>query len=144
MGNQINVISPYLWNSMWVFDDEKKELDKEPFVAGADTMLDFLTEHKYDSCNLIFSKDPFKGHQHQISKSTSSELNWHGDPNIDGTDYEFVQSDLGIHDLWLCPALLKYFDTPPDNIYFKVDNLEKKGVGARVRNKIMSKFKNIF
>ncbi len=38
--NSINVIAPYKWHGMWVFDDERVGLDKEPFVAGADTMID--------------------------------------------------------------------------------------------------------
>ena len=37
MKNAIFVIKPYKWNGMWVFDDERVYLDKEPFVAGADT-----------------------------------------------------------------------------------------------------------
>ena len=40
MKNSIFVIRPYKWNGMWVFDDERVGLDKEPFVAGADTMID--------------------------------------------------------------------------------------------------------
>ena len=40
MKNSIFVIKPYKWNGMWVFDDERVGLDKEPFVAGADTMID--------------------------------------------------------------------------------------------------------
>ena len=35
MKNSIFVIKPYKWNGMWVFDDERVGLDKEPFVAGA-------------------------------------------------------------------------------------------------------------
>ena len=33
MKNAIFVIKPYKWNGMWVFDDERVGLDKEPFVA---------------------------------------------------------------------------------------------------------------
>ena len=39
MNNSIFVIRPYKSNGMWVFDDERVGLDKEPFVAGADTMI---------------------------------------------------------------------------------------------------------
>ena len=38
--NAINVISPYKYLGMWVFDDERVGLVQEPFVAGADTMID--------------------------------------------------------------------------------------------------------
>jgi hypothetical protein len=40
MKNSIFVIRPHKWNGMWVFDDERVGLDREPFVAGADTMID--------------------------------------------------------------------------------------------------------
>jgi hypothetical protein len=38
--NAINVISPYKHLGMWVFDDARVGLAQEPFVAGADTMID--------------------------------------------------------------------------------------------------------
>jgi hypothetical protein len=46
MKNAIFVIKPYKWNGMWVFDDERVGLDKEPFVAGADTMIDTAVQLK--------------------------------------------------------------------------------------------------
>ena len=46
MKNAIFVIKPYKWNGMWVFDDERVGLVKEPFVAGADTMIDTAVELK--------------------------------------------------------------------------------------------------
>ena len=38
--NAINVIAPYKHHGMWVFDDPRVGLVQEPFVAGADTMID--------------------------------------------------------------------------------------------------------
>jgi hypothetical protein len=38
--NAINVISPYKHIGMWVFDDARVGLMQEPFVAGADTLID--------------------------------------------------------------------------------------------------------
>src|SRR5271157_2647157 len=32
--NSIMVVKPYKWEGMWVFDDEKTGLVREPFVAG--------------------------------------------------------------------------------------------------------------
>jgi hypothetical protein len=40
--NAINVIAPYKWVGMWVFDDPRVGLEKEPFVAGADTMIEMI------------------------------------------------------------------------------------------------------
>ncbi len=38
--NAINVIAPYKYLGMWVFDDPRAGLVQEPFVSGADTMID--------------------------------------------------------------------------------------------------------
>ena len=38
--NNLNVIVPYKWEGMWVFDDPRVGLDKEPFVSGADKMIE--------------------------------------------------------------------------------------------------------
>jgi hypothetical protein len=40
--NAINLIVPYRYDGMWVFDDARVGLDKEPFVSGADTMIDLV------------------------------------------------------------------------------------------------------
>jgi len=45
MQNSIFVIKPYKWEGMWVFDDPKVGLVREPFVSGADTMIDVATAH---------------------------------------------------------------------------------------------------
>ena len=45
MKNSIFVIKPYKWEGMWVFDDPAVDLVREPFVAGADTMIDAATGH---------------------------------------------------------------------------------------------------
>jgi hypothetical protein len=38
--NAINVIAPYKHHDMWVFDDPRVGLNQEPFLAGADAMID--------------------------------------------------------------------------------------------------------
>ena len=45
MKNSIFVIKPYKWEGMWVFDDPTVGLVREPFVGGADTMIDVATAH---------------------------------------------------------------------------------------------------
>ena len=49
---------------MWVFDDERVGLDKEPFVAGADTMIDTAVHLKgipnaEAGFLMVFSAGPF-------------------------------------------------------------------------------------
>ena len=45
MKNSIFVIKPYKWEGLWVFDDPAVGLVKEPFVGGADTIIDVATAH---------------------------------------------------------------------------------------------------
>ena len=100
MSNAINVIHPYKYEGQWVFDDTSKELDKEPFVAGADTLIDIVTDHA-EKCHILFSQNKFPDALFRVDKV--KEYGPEG-----GTDYV---SQKFKHKLWLCPALLKYFDT---------------------------------
>lgn len=110
MGNFLQIIFPYQFECAWVFDDEDKELDKEPFVFGADTIIDQMVVDIPGAENgfkLLFSHAPFPGYQvHGEWIREEMEGNW------------YRVSDFGIEG-WLCPALLKYFDSPPENIYAK-------------------------
>ncbi len=40
--NSICAIHPYKYEGLWVFDDPHVGLVKEPFVAGADTIIDLM------------------------------------------------------------------------------------------------------
>ena len=44
--NSIMVVKPYKWEGMWVFDDEKTGLVREPFVAGVPEILEPLLEQQ--------------------------------------------------------------------------------------------------
>jgi hypothetical protein len=108
MTNQIMVIKPYRWEGMWVFDDERVGLHREPFVAGADTLIDVAVEQKglkdaHQGFLLLFSGDPFPG--------AEMELTWLRSQS-GGDVYQWNEMEG-----WLCPALLKYFRTPPEKIY---------------------------
>ena len=41
--NSVLVINPYKLNGVWVFDDEQKGLDQEPFVSGMGEIIDFMS-----------------------------------------------------------------------------------------------------
>jgi len=64
--NAINLIVPYRYEGMWVFDDARVGLDKEPFVSGADTMIDVLVNdipNAQKGFRLLFSATPFPGYE---------------------------------------------------------------------------------
>ena len=66
--NSLGVIAPYKYEGMWVFDDPAVGLVREPFVAGADLIIDRLVESIPDAAKgfrLIFSGAPFPGSHDQ-------------------------------------------------------------------------------
>ncbi|MGF7146457.1 hypothetical protein FHS96_000066 [Sphingomonas zeicaulis] len=109
--NVINIIAPYRYLDMWVFDDPRVGLQAEPFVGGADTMIDRVTAHipnAADGFVMIFSGTPFPDHQFR--------LEWRREENRGNVYYSEALDAEG----WLCPALLLYFDEKPPEIYVQV------------------------
>jgi hypothetical protein len=109
--NAIHVIAPYKHLGMWVFDDPRVGLVQEPFVAGADTMIDRVVADIPDAARgftLIFSVTPFPGHQ--------VRLDWLREG--DGGNWYYAEQ-LGMEG-WLCPALFRYFAEAPKQIYIQV------------------------
>jgi hypothetical protein len=120
MNNSIMVLCPYLHQGMWVFDDDSVGLVREPFVAGVPSILEALLrkegiEHPETGFRLIFSAIPFPGHQlcgQRLREEGGG--NWYGVKTPDGP----VEG-------WLCPALFKYFETAPNDLYIRVETLKK-------------------
>lgn len=74
--NAINIIAPYRYLDMWVFDDARVGLSAEPFVGGADTMIDQVTAdipNAQDGFIMVFSGTPFPGHQFRLDWKRKSE-----------------------------------------------------------------------
>ena len=114
--NSINVLKPYKWESMWVFDDDRTSLVREPFVAGVPEILETLLheqgiplEEAEKGFRLIFSASPFPGHQLAATRAEEEG---------GGRWYEESTSKARG---WLCPALFKYFTTAPENLYVRVE-----------------------
>jgi hypothetical protein len=98
---------------MWVFDDPRVGLVQEPFVSGADTMIDRIVADLPDAEHgflLIFSNAPFPGHQYR--------LDWQRE---DGNGNWYYAAQLEMEG-WLCPALLRYFSEPPKQLFIQIKN----------------------
>lgn len=112
--NAINVIAPYKYLGMWVFDDAKVGLVQEPFVSGADAMIDRAVKDIPGADKgfaLVFSAAPFPGCQISLQwRHTDGSGNWYYSPELDMEG-------------WLCPALLRYFAEPPPAIYAQARKL---------------------
>jgi hypothetical protein len=109
--NTINVIAPYKYLGMWVFDDPRVGLVQEPFVAGADTMIDRVVGDIPDAEQgfaMVFSASAFPGYQFRLDwQRTEGGGNWYRAPQLD-------------QEGWLCPALFRYFGEAPKELYVQV------------------------
>jgi hypothetical protein len=118
MPNTIQVIFPYQDNGVWMFDDKSKGLVREPFVCGIPSMLDLLVggiEHPDKGFALYFSEQQFPGFLFKAEVLG---------PEAGGYWYKVTIGGMEMKG-WLCPALFKYFDTPPPAIYVKAEALSK-------------------
>jgi hypothetical protein len=109
--NSLFAIAPYKFQGFWVFDDPAVGLIQEPFVSGADDIIDILTEEIPDAAKgfkLVFAPEPFPGY------SARFELDR---PEHGGHWYKWPERGI---EGWLCPALFKYFPSAPNEIYVKV------------------------
>jgi len=115
MANQLLVIAPYWLDSVktWVFDDEAVGLVQEPFVSGVPEMIDELVADipaAREGFRLLFSAAPFPGYHRKLTRVREECGGWWysvAEPEAEG---------------WLCPALFRYFDEPPAEIYVKAES----------------------
>jgi hypothetical protein len=108
--NSLRVLTPYKHAGMWVFDDPAVGLNKEPFVSGADDIMDLLSADipgAKNGFNLVFSAQPFPGYQARFVRTRAEH---------EGTWYAWPEREV---EGWLCPALFKYFPVAPEEIYVK-------------------------
>ena len=110
--NALIAIYPYKYEGLWVFDDPKVGLVQEPFVSGADVIIDQMTAQIPNASTgfrLLFSATPFPGFMAQLEwRRAEFGGNWYYSRELDMEG-------------WLCPALLKYFAEPPKTIYAKFE-----------------------
>ena len=109
--NSILIIHPYKYDGVWDFDDPKVGLVQEPFVSGADTLIDKMVEGMPAAeagVTILFSARPFPGYQHEfVWQREEHGGNW------------YKSEEYGMEG-WLCPALFKYFDEAPERIFVQV------------------------
>jgi hypothetical protein len=113
--NSLYVLHPYKDHGSWVFDDARVGLEREPFVLGIDDMIQRLVAkvpRAEQGFQLIFSPRPFPGYAAKLEwRREESGGNWYFSPT-----YGFEG--------WLCPALFKYFENAPKELYAKAEPLK--------------------
>jgi hypothetical protein len=108
MANALMAIHPYRHNGLWVFDDDRVGLVREPFVSGMPEIIDAAVERIPNAdkgFTLLFSATPFPG--------ATVELDWVREEFL-GNWYRETKTG---REGWLCPALFKYFDAAPPKLY---------------------------
>ena len=116
MKNALHVIVPYKFKGMWVFDDDRFGLSREPFVMGADRFVAYLGQ--------AYAKKPEKGFKLIFSAKPIPECHAVatriGKWSKTGGAYYHAEGST----FWLCPALFHYFKTAPAKIYGRVESLD--------------------
>jgi hypothetical protein len=112
--NAINVIYPYKRNGIWAFDDPTVGLNQEPFVADVNVAIDRAVAMKEianaeQGFRAIFSAGEFPGYD--------LKFDWLYEGN--GGNW-YRSADFQIEG-WMCPALFKYFDTAPKELYVRFE-----------------------
>lgn len=106
--NSLFAIHPYRFEGLWVFDDAKVGLVQEPFVSGADIVIDKMVvdiPNAESGFTLLFSAGPFPGYQIEFEwRREEMGGNWYYSSTLDAEG-------------WLCPALFKYFEETPQRLY---------------------------
>jgi len=115
--NALVAIYPYNHNGLWVFDDESVGLDKEPFVSGADTLIDRALHAKgiqngEEGFRLLFSAGEFPDYDFRFTHVR------------EGNGGDWYYSDDFQMEGWLCPALLRYFESAPSEVFTKFEPRE--------------------
>lgn len=103
------IISPYRTpDNGWVFDDPARGLVAEPLIAGADTLCDMLANGA-ETFTVRFDDIPVKNADTLILTQGDSEKkeSWYY-----SVRYNIIA--------YFCPALFRYFPSPPQKIYYSV------------------------
>lgn len=115
--NSIMVLKPYWHSDTWVFDDERVNLLREPFVCGIPEMIDKIVvniPNARKGFRMLFAGKPFPGFDAKLVwRRSESEGNWY-------------YSEQFKMEGWLCPALFKYFDKAPLELYVKAEPLNAR------------------
>ena len=111
--NSMLRIAPYWHHGTWAFDDDAFGLVAEPFVCGAEKMIDHvvvragidLREARRRGIRLTFSARAFPG-AHAVADRVR--------PDAGGTWYRFGAPPM---EGWLCPEMFNYFAEAPEQIH---------------------------
>ncbi|MEY5049175.1 MAG: hypothetical protein RLZZ175_2534 [Bacteroidota bacterium] len=109
----VYLIKPYRQLNTWMFDDESRNIEQEPFVVGIPEMIDTVLALKsikakqfsmQFSENEIINSDLVLEIDYEVSDGAWYKI--HNNPEVKG---------------WLCPVIHKYFNTVPEKIFIQIN-----------------------
>lgn len=115
--NELHVIAPYKYQGVWVFDDPKAGLAKEPFVNEADTMIDAMTlsiPNAAQGFTMVFSASAFPGYQYSFLRRRT-----------EGSETIYYSPDFDVEGS-LSPAVLRYFEAPPPELFVQIGAMQEQ------------------
>jgi hypothetical protein len=102
-------------DGLWVYDDASFGVKEQPFVFGADLILEKMVagvDEELDRVNILFSAIPFPGSEHRLEfvrEETEGFVYLWADHNLQG---------------WMSPSLRNYFPDPPPKIFLQLLPIE--------------------
>ncbi len=100
-----------LQDGLWVYDDATFGVKGQPFVFGADLILEKMVARvgeELDRVNVLFSSIPFPGSEHCLEFIREE---------TEGFVYRWEEKNL---QSWLSPSLRNYFPEPAPKIYLQL------------------------
>jgi hypothetical protein len=120
MANSLFSLHAYVKNGTWMFDDEGRDIKEEPFVAGADILFDLMSGREADpsvkSCDIVFGATPIPDHDVHVKLVGDDGHNGH----YYTVEYFGMYRAVETFEFWLCPALLAFFDSAPEDIFVSI------------------------
>ncbi len=111
LGNSIHRVLVRAVDGLWVYDDASFGVKEQPFVFGADLILEKMVaqvEGEGDQLNLVFSSVPFPGSEFCLGFVREE---------TEGFVYRWEEKNL---QSWLSPSLRNYFPEPAPKIYLQL------------------------
>lgn len=109
--NTINRVLVQNVEGLWVYDDSKYGVEKQPLVFGADLIIEKMVSLvRGGDCqiNLVFSSIPFPGSEFCLDFVREE---------TEGFVYRWEEKKL---QGWLSPSLRNYFPEPPPKIFLQL------------------------
>ncbi len=107
--SRTHTINPYRWDGIWVFDDERVGIEKEPFLFVAEELINLMVADIPDAeagFRLRFASARFQGAAYEFVRGRAEAV---------GFWYRSEAFDL---ESWIADAIIKcYFRVPPERIF---------------------------